>query len=85
MRVKQDAVPGMDIPVWFIPNKVGEYEIACSQLCGLGHYRMRGFLSVKTDDAYRAWLAEEARALAPTAAPGAVPTTAPATPAPAGR
>ena len=43
MRVKQDAIPGMEIPVWFIPNRVGEYEIACSQLCGLGHFRMRGF------------------------------------------
>ena len=66
MRVKQDAVPGLDIPVWFIPNKIGEYEIACSQLCGLGHYRMRGFLSVKTDADYQAWLAEEARALQKT-------------------
>ena len=64
MRVKQDAVPGLDIPVWFIPNKLGDTEIACSQLCGLGHYRMRGFVSVKTDAAYQAWLAEEAKALA---------------------
>jgi cytochrome c oxidase subunit 2 len=64
MRVKQDAVPGLDIPVWFIPNKLGDTEIACSQLCGLGHYRMRGFVSVKTDAAYKAWLAEEAKALA---------------------
>ena len=36
MRVKQDVIPGMSIPVWFIPNRVGAYEIACSQLCGLG-------------------------------------------------
>ena len=57
MRVKQDAVPGMDIPVWFVPNRVGEYEIACSQLCGLGHYRMRGFVSVKTEADFRAFLA----------------------------
>ena len=71
MRVKQDAVPGMDIPVWFIPNRVGEYEISCSQLCGLGHYRMRGFVSSKTDAAYRAWLAEEAKALVPAAPAGA--------------
>ena len=65
MRVKQDAVPGLDIPVWFIPNKLGDYEIACSQLCGLGHYRMRGFISVKTDADFKAWLAEEARRSAP--------------------
>ena len=77
MRIKQDAVPGLEIPLWFIPTvtteemrqKLGkpdfEYEIACSQLCGLGHYRMRGFINVKTDAEYEAWLAEEAKALAP--------------------
>jgi cytochrome c oxidase subunit 2 len=64
MRVKQDAVPGMSIPVWFIPNRVGDYEIACSQLCGLGHYRMRGFVSVKSQADYDAFLAEEAKLLA---------------------
>ena len=65
MRVKQDAIPGMDIPVWFIPNRIGDYEIACSQLCGLGHYRMRGFVSVKTDAEFKNWLAEEAKGLKP--------------------
>lgn len=63
MRVKQDAVPGLDIPVWFIPNRIGDYEIACSQLCGLGHYRMRGFVNIKSDADYRSFLAEEARNL----------------------
>lgn len=75
MRVKQDAIPGTDSPVWFIPTVTTaqmrktldradfEFEIACSQLCGLGHYRMRGFLNVKTDAEYRAYLDEEARAL----------------------
>ena len=66
MRVKQDAIPGLDMPVWFIPNRIGEYEITCSQLCGLGHYRMRGFVSVKSDADYRAWLAEEAKNLTST-------------------
>ena len=65
MRVKQDAIPGMDIPVWFIPNRIGEYEVSCSQLCGLGHYRMRGFVSVKTDADFKTWLAEEAKTLKP--------------------
>src|SRR4051812_18213591 len=37
-RIKQDAVPGMQIELWFIPQKAGQFEIACSQLCGLGHY-----------------------------------------------
>lgn len=61
MRVKQDAIPGMDIPVWFIPTRVGDYEIACSQLCGLGHFRMRGFVSVKSDADFRRWLADPNR------------------------
>jgi cytochrome c oxidase subunit 2 len=65
MRVKQDAVPGLDMPVWFIPNRIGDYEIACSQLCGLGHYRMRGFLNIKSDADYRAFLAQEAKGLTP--------------------
>jgi cytochrome c oxidase subunit 2 len=59
MRVKQDAIPGMDIPVWFVPNRIGEYEITCSQLCGLGHFRMRGFVSVRSDADFKSWLTEE--------------------------
>jgi cytochrome c oxidase subunit 2 len=77
MRVKQDAIPGLSIPVWFIPTvttadmrqKVGkadfEYEITCSQLCGLGHFRMRGYLHVLTADAYQKWMAEQVQALRP--------------------
>jgi cytochrome c oxidase subunit 2 len=61
MRVKQDAVPGLDIPVWFIPDKIGEFEIACSQLCGLGHYRMRGFIHVKSQADYDAYIAEQSK------------------------
>jgi len=63
MRVKQDAVPGLDIPVWFIPNRIGDYEIACSQLCGLGYYRMRGFVKIKSDADFRALLAQESKSL----------------------
>lgn len=59
MRVKQDAVPGLRSPVWFTPTVEGEFEIACSQLCGLGHHRMRGVIKVDSDDAYRKFLAEE--------------------------
>ena len=65
MRVKQDAIPGMVIPVWFIPNRIGAYEISCSQLCGLGHFRMRGFLNVQAEGDYRKFLADEAALLAP--------------------
>jgi len=64
MRVKQDAIPGMEIPVWFVPNKIGQYEIACSQLCGIGHFRMRGFVNIQTDADFRNFLAEEAKLLA---------------------
>ena len=63
MRVKQDAIPGLDIPVWFIPNRVGEYEITCSQLCGLGHFRMRGFLNIKTAADYQKFIDDEEKAL----------------------
>ena len=59
MRVKQDVIPGMQIPVWFIPTRAGEYEINCSQLCGLGHFRMRGFLTVQTADAFEQWLTDQ--------------------------
>src|SRR5262245_64734747 len=63
MRVKQDAIPGMSMPVWFVPTRVGEYEIACSQLCGLGHFRMRGFITVQSDADYRKWYDDQQREL----------------------
>ncbi len=66
-RVKQDAIPGLTIPLWFVPNvttaemrtRTGnaefQYEIACAQLCGLGHYRMRGFVTVVTPEEFQKW------------------------------
>jgi cytochrome c oxidase subunit 2 len=63
MRVKQDAVPGLEIPVWFVPNTIGNYEIACSQLCGLGHFRMRGFLNIKSAADYQRFLDDAAKEL----------------------
>ncbi len=57
MRVKQDVIPGMSIPTWFIPIKTGKSEIACAQLCGLGHYRMKGYLTVETQEEFDKWLA----------------------------
>jgi cytochrome c oxidase subunit 2 len=65
MRVKQDAVPGLEIPVWFIPSRAGDYAIVCSQLCGLGHYRMAGFLHVVSEADYNTFLAEQAKLLNP--------------------
>jgi cytochrome c oxidase subunit 2 len=60
MRVKNDAIPGYNVPVWFQATQEGEFEIACAQLCGLGHYRMRGFFVVESKDKFNAWLAEQA-------------------------
>lgn len=60
MRVKQDAIPGIAQTLWFTPSEIGEWEIACSQLCGLGHYRMKGFYAVQTESAFATWLAEQA-------------------------
>jgi len=59
MRVKQDAVPGMTTRTWFTPTKTGDWEIACSQLCGLGHYRMRGELHVVTAAGWDQWMKDE--------------------------
>ena len=60
MRVKQDIIPGESIPVWFEAKQTGDFEIACAQLCGLGHYRMKGFFVVESQDQFQAWLKENA-------------------------
>ena len=59
-RLKQDVVPGMGIDVWFEATQTGKYEIACAEFCGLGHYRMRGFLSIHSPEGFNAWLREQA-------------------------
>lgn len=59
MRVKQDVVPGLPVSVWFTPISEGQWEIVCSQLCGLGHYRMRGQFAVLAPEAWDAWIREE--------------------------
>ncbi len=74
MRVKQDAIPGMQIPVWFIPNRVGDYEITCSQLCGLGHFRMRGFVTVQSAADYQKWYDDQEKELKPAVATPAATT-----------
>lgn len=58
LRLKQDAVPGMMIHVHFTPTRIGQYEIACAELCGLGHYKMRSFIDVLSEADYEKWLAE---------------------------
>jgi cytochrome c oxidase subunit 2 len=56
--IKQDTVPGMRIPLRFTAREAGEYELRCAELCGLGHYRMKGALRVLPADQYAAWLVE---------------------------
>ena len=61
-RVKQDAVPGMTPEVVFIPTREGEFELACAELCGLAHYRMRGFFNVVSQRQFDEWLRKQAAA-----------------------
>jgi cytochrome c oxidase subunit II len=58
LRFKQDAVPGLNIHIHFTPTKIGEYEVACAELCGLGHYKMRAKLRVVSEEDFSKWQAE---------------------------
>ncbi len=60
-RMKQDAVPGLRIPLWFEPSAAGAYEIGCAQLCGIAHYAMRGDFVVQTQKEFDAWIKAQAR------------------------
>ena len=63
LRVTQDAIPGLRIPVWFRPTQEGRYQINCAQLCGNGHSGMsQGFLTVESQPAFDKWLASKAGA-----------------------
>jgi cytochrome c oxidase subunit 2 len=74
MRIKQDAVPGIEIPLWWVPTvttaamrqQLGKpefvYEIACAQLCGLGHATMRGFVTVEEPADFQKWMDEQVAA-----------------------
>jgi cytochrome c oxidase subunit 2 len=70
-RLKMDAVPGIPTTLWFTPkytteqmkkitgNKDFVYEISCDQICGSGHYSMRGVIVVETQEEYDAWMASK--------------------------
>jgi cytochrome c oxidase subunit 2 len=60
LRLKQDLVPGMEIPIHFTANRLGDYEIACAELCGMGHFGMRSVLHVLAGEDYQKWLAAQA-------------------------
>jgi cytochrome c oxidase subunit II len=62
MRIKQDAVPGLTIPVWFDSDTAGRYELACAELCGWGHYKMKGNVTVHASQAeYDDWMRNSLR------------------------
>jgi cytochrome c oxidase subunit 2 len=60
LRIQQDFVPGLDLSVHFTPTRIGRYEIVCTQLCGLGHYNMKAYLEVKSQEDFDAWLRQQA-------------------------
>lgn len=84
LRVKQDAIPGLMSPMWFTPtittaemreirgegNENWNYEIACAQLCGLGHYRMRGFVVVHEEADFDKWYFDKSTEAAELAGDG---------------
>ena len=57
-RIKQDAVPGIVTHLTFEATKKGVYEIVCAQLCGLGHYRMRGELTIDSQEDFNKWISD---------------------------
>jgi len=63
-RLKQDAVPGMTIPIWFEATDTGEYVLGCAELCGIGHYRMDGMVFVQTETEFSSWESQQIAARA---------------------
>src|ERR1700688_4529403 len=60
LRIQQDFVPGLDLSLHFTANRIGKYEIVCTQLCGLGHYNMRAYLEVMSQSDFDNWLKQQA-------------------------
>lgn len=77
MRMKQDALPGRSVEIWFKADRPGTYEIACAELCGMAHATMRAVLKVHDEASYAAWLKEHPNAFPATSSPT---TPSPATP-----
>ena len=59
LRIQQDFVPGLDLSLHFTATKVGKYEIVCTQLCGLGHYNMKAYLNVMSQDDFEGWMKQK--------------------------
>jgi len=60
LRIQQDFVPGLDLAIHFTATKTGRYEIVCTQLCGLGHYNMKAYLNVMSQEDFDKWLKQKA-------------------------
>ncbi len=60
LRIQQDFVPGLDLSIHFTATRIGKYEIVCTQLCGLGHYNMKAYLEVMSQDDFNKWLVQQA-------------------------
>jgi len=87
MRIQQDAIPGTEIPMWFVPAKTGTWDIICGQLCGAGHAKMKATMEVQDAETFDAYFkqrsdAEAAKNVKPAAGTPAAPAAA-AAPAPA--
>lgn len=59
VRIKNDVVPGMKQHVWFRPNKSGQYDIVCAELCGWGHYKMKGRMTIVSPDEFKQWMVQK--------------------------
>ena len=59
LRIQQDFLPGLTIPLHFTATQVGKHEVVCTQLCGLGHYNMKAYVDVVSPDAFDKWLKEQ--------------------------
>jgi cytochrome c oxidase subunit 2 len=69
MRLKQNATPGQTQHIHFTPQRPGDYAILCTQVCGLGHYRMQAILRVLPVEQFDKWLAQQEHAQQPEAQP----------------
>ena len=59
IRVKMDFVPGLVTHIWFTPTRTGNFDLLCEELCGIGHFAMRGRVIVEDDAAFQTWLAQQ--------------------------
>jgi cytochrome c oxidase subunit 2 len=78
IRSKMDLVPGMVTYFWFTPTRTGKFEILCAELCGVGHYTMRGALIIDKAPAFQTWLSEQPTSAQLMAEAGAGTTASPA-------